>query len=216
VAGGEVTGHLLKIFAERGYSFTTTAEREIVRDIKEKLCRVAVSPAEALLEAPEVPYELPDGQLIVAGNERFRAAEALFNPGLAKEEWIDEPGLTEAASILLKRCGSGAVGRRLQSHVMFDGGSTLLPGLGERIQRDLEFQSGYRVQVDSPLKPAAGERAWIGASLEAERFCHASHDNLWFTTSDYDEFGPDYVESVCAGGEARFKGGQFTKAARRS
>ena len=85
LAGCDITEYLAKILSERGHRFSTTAEREIVRDMKEKLSYVALDFDQEMNAAKrgqqfEKSFGLPDGSTITLNDERFRCVEPLFQP----------------------------------------------------------------------------------------------------------------------------------------
>jgi actin-related protein len=114
---------MVQLLAERGYSFTSTAEREIVRDIKEKLCYVALDLEQELAtisrsKTVEKSYELPDGQKITIDSERFRCSEALFRPTLIGEQ---EPSIPELLNDAIMKCDID-MQDRLYRQIILSGG----------------------------------------------------------------------------------------------
>lgn len=83
---------MVKLCGEIGLSLASSAEREIARDIKERLSYVAQDFDAEMKDyesssAKNKVYELPDGNQVEVGNQRFRCPEALFKPMLIGKEY---------------------------------------------------------------------------------------------------------------------------------
>ena len=109
-----------------------------MREIKEKLCYTVNNYEEAFKEseeshACEKNYEMPDGKKILLSNERFKVAEALFNPTLAGFEM---EGLHKYCFDSIMKCDV-EVRRDLFQNIILAGGNTLFEGIGERVWQEL-------------------------------------------------------------------------------
>ena len=195
LAGRNLTNHLKDTLSERGYQFRTTAEREIVRDIKEQLCYVAEDYETELIKSKkdaslEKSYILPDGNKVVIGSERFRVPEGLFQPSLIG---MEVSGIQDVVYDCVNKCDID-IRKTLFENVVLSGGTTMLPGIDTRLQSDLKSMVPELVVPNVSAPPERKYSVWIGGSILSSL---PSFEDMWITNAEYEEYGPSIVHRKC-------------------
>ena len=215
IGGRDITNYLARLLMYyRGVSLTTTAEKEIVRDMKEKHCYVSLNPeaelaaltgetervkeyyvgappaeAEAVPKPEPATYTLPDGSSVTLLEERFLAPEVLFTPMLMGR---DEPGIHEMVFEAIMACDVD-VRRDMVENIVLTGGSSLFPGLKERLELELNRmlkEAGINLTVSISLPKGRQFAVWMGASRLAAL---PEFQRSWIERSEYEREGPRIV-----------------------
>jgi len=197
IAGRVLTNWMQKLLLGTGESFTSSAELEIVKDIKEKLAYVAqdydVEHAEAEKSSEkDQQYTLPDKRVItVPATVRMSCPELLFKPDKDGKNCKSLHDLT-CSSINLSDID---VRKDLCKNIILSGGTTMYEGIADRLKQEVtnKMPAGAEIRVI-----ASADRkyaVWKGASTLASLSTFASS---WVTAEDYQEHGAAVVHRKCS------------------
>eukprot|EP00923_Selenidium_pygospionis_P000311 GHVN01000630.1.p1 GENE.GHVN01000630.1~~GHVN01000630.1.p1 ORF type:complete len:456 (+),score=39.77 GHVN01000630.1:4940-6307(+) len=202
-------------------SYMEYAKRLVIRDMKYAVCRVCEDSKAAELAAKALdrrdaherseydhsgPYELPDGTSVQFSEELgARGAEILFTPSCSLVGAQTEKPLEGFSGIpqAIHACIASSdvdLRKELLSSIVLTGGTTLMPGLAERVQKELQegegmFGNTLKFKIVSPS--AKFERqfsAWIGGSILASL---GTFQQMWMSRYEYKEHGAELVERKC-------------------
>ncbi|KAK8515633.1 hypothetical protein V6N13_139395 [Hibiscus sabdariffa] len=188
-------------------SYKLYSQRVIASDIKECVCRAPDAPYDesSYSNIPMTPYELPDGQTIEIGADRFKIPDILFNPSLAQtipgvdnsaEISSSARGLPQMVIESINRCDVD-IRKELFGSILLAGGTASMQQLKERLEKDLLEESPQAARVKVLASGNATERrfsVWIGGSILASL---GSFQQMWFSKSEYEEHGASYIQRKC-------------------
>ena len=139
IACRHVTDYLIKLLMLRGYAFNSSADFELVREIKESMCYMSINIKKERKMAQDTTvvdkeYKLPNGETIIIGRERFEAPEILMNPGLLEDESDDMATIIYNSIV---GCPMD-IQKPLAQNIWLSGGTTMIPGVSSRLENEIK------------------------------------------------------------------------------
>ncbi|XP_021794770.1 LOW QUALITY PROTEIN: actin, alpha skeletal muscle-like [Papio anubis] len=136
-------------------------------------------------------YELPDGQVITNGNERFHCPEALFQPSFLG---MESCGIRETTFNFIMKCDVD-ICKDLYINTVLSGGTTMYPGIADRMQKEITalVPSTMKIKIIAP--PECKYSVWIGTSILASL---SAFQQIWISKQEYDESGPSIAHCKCS------------------
>ena len=138
----------------------------------------------------EKDYELPDGQVITVGSERFRCPEALFKPAFIG---LEANGIHETVYNSIMKCDID-VRKDLYANIVLSGGTTMYEGLADRLSKEVTNLAPNSMKIKVVAPPERKYSVWIGGSILSSLSTFAS---MWVKKEEYDESGPGIVHKKC-------------------
>ncbi|CAG9484136.1 actin-related protein [Plasmodium vivax] len=186
VAGRDITTYLGYLLRKNGHLFNTSAEMEVVKNMKENCCYVSFNMNKEKNSSEKalttLPYILPDGSQILIGSERYRAPEVLFNPSILGLEYL---GLSELIVTSITRADMD-LRRTLYSHIVLSGGTTMFHGFGDRLLNEIRKFAPKDITIRISAPPERKFSTFIGGSILASL---ATFKKIWISKQEFDEYG---------------------------
>merc|ERR1711908_24131 len=136
--------------------------------------------------ALEKSYELPDGQVITVGTERFRCPEALFQPSMLG---LEAEGVHATTYNSIMKCDVD-IRKDLYANTVLSGGTTMYSGIADRMSKEITALAPASMKVKIIAPPERKYSVWIGGSILSSL---STFQQMWISKMEYDESGPAIV-----------------------
>ncbi|MCQ2817699.1 MAG: hypothetical protein MJ252_10580 [archaeon] len=160
LGGRHLDNYLNKILFEKGYEFTTPLEKELITEIKEKLCQVRYEGL-AINKDDYKIHPLPDDSVVKLGTERFDIPEVIFDPN---KIGIEQPGLHEVVFKSILKTSSD-IRKDMFTNIVLAGGNTLFEGFPTRLKKEIAELAPVKANVTVHEHKERLYAAWIGGSI---------------------------------------------------
>ena len=186
--GGRILTEYMKQLLEKKVKFSTMAEMEIVKDIKEKSCYILNDNDEIL---KKYYYELPDGNKIELNEERIKCPEILFNPSIINRK---EKTISEQCYEAIEKCDND-IKKEIYNCIVLSGGSSVFEGLEERFYKEIKHL--VKDEMINEIKIETGNDRKYGVWTGGAMLSMCGFELKWITKNEYEESGDLIVHKKC-------------------